>query len=609
MQHDWLKFVPPRALIAALLVAVFVAYAPGLGGGFVFDDYPNIVANQYVHIQDLSPESLARAAKAYEVGPYGRPLATIGFGVDHYLGGGSPLPFKLHSLLVHLLNTLLVFLLVRHVMRRLLPSGANEGPVHDLLAPMAVAAVWALHPLQVSTVLYVVQRMEMLSATFMLLALLCYVRARIQHLSGATGLPWLLGASASAVLAPLAKENAINLLLYGALMEWLLFRFRDWPRPLSVLIRPRLVLTAAVALVLAMLFGPLLLTDGGVYPNREFSAGQRLLTQPGVLALYLAQVAFPTPGLMPFYYDNFPIATGPFSPWWALPAMILHLAALVLAFRLAPPRPLLAFGILWFYLSHVLTSGSLNLELVFEHRNYLASLGLILILADILLHPGTGVRGRLILALTGLLLVGSVSLTAIRAATWGDELVLAKDWVARNPTSVRASSDLAVLYGVRSGGDSNSQDFQKAMDEFERGAALPSPLPLPEQGLISLAGAAGLPVPDAWWDRLITKLRNHRISPQAEGVVISMVNQHLAGVPLDTARVGVIFKLLADARQDATTNAQYADFALDQLKDADEALRYFRRALDLSKDPRFAPHLLRTLESEGQQEIVERLRG
>ena len=56
-----------------------------------------------------------------------------------------------------------------------------------VLAAFVIALAWAVHPLQVSSVLYIVQRMEMLVATFTLLALLAYLRGRLAQRNGRFG--------------------------------------------------------------------------------------------------------------------------------------------------------------------------------------------------------------------------------------------------------------------------------------------------------------------------------------------------------------------------------------------------------------------------------------
>ena len=159
-----MKTVSTRRLaLAGLLALVMLAYLPGLRGPFVFDDYPNIVNNPTVAVTTLTAQNLYTAASSNTSGPLGRPLAALSFALDHYRAGGFyPLAFKLTNLAIHLLNVLLVYALVGRVARRL---GAGEG---SAAVALFTALLWGLHPLQLTSVLYVVQRMTSLSALWVL---------------------------------------------------------------------------------------------------------------------------------------------------------------------------------------------------------------------------------------------------------------------------------------------------------------------------------------------------------------------------------------------------------------------------------------------------------
>src|SRR5690606_33757253 len=162
--------------------------------------------------------------------------------------------------------------------------------------------------------------------------------------------------------------------------------------------------------------------------------------------------------------------------------------------------PLAAAGIFWFFAGHSLTSGPFNLELVFEHRNYLPLLGIVLAATDLVLRirMRDGAKALGLVACTVVLAISAI--TAVRAAVWGDPLVLASDLVAKNPESARASNDLATIYVDYSGGDPDSPFFHFAIQEFERGSKLPHSSPLPEQGLILTAAMAGRDANPEWWD-------------------------------------------------------------------------------------------------------------
>ena len=105
---------------------------------------------------------------------------------------------------------------------------------------------------------------------------------------------------------------------------------------------------------------------------------ERVLTQPRVLLFYLSQMLYPTPERFLLIHD-FPLSTSLWQPWTTLPAILFWLAWLAAGLLLAAKRPLIAFSLLFFLVNHAIESSILPLEMVFEHRNYLPSMTLYLL--------------------------------------------------------------------------------------------------------------------------------------------------------------------------------------------------------------------------------------
>ena len=165
----------PRA-IAVLLALILIGaavYAPGLSGDFIFDDYANIVDNSALRPDAVTFKTLISAAVSSDSGPLKRPLASLSFLANYHFFGVSPFSFKMTNLVIHLFNGCLVFWLLRGVLPRILRQPADTVAIAGL-----TAIVWAVHPINLTGVLYIVQRMTSLAATFTLLAMICYVRAR-----------------------------------------------------------------------------------------------------------------------------------------------------------------------------------------------------------------------------------------------------------------------------------------------------------------------------------------------------------------------------------------------------------------------------------------------
>ncbi len=596
-------FFSRRLLLAfGLAAACILVYFPGLSGGFLFDDFPNIVSNPRVHMESLDWESLSRAAQAYAPGLYGRPLATLGFGFDFYLGAKDPWGYKLHSLAAHAANCLLVFALLTRLFA--LPAAGGRWPTW---AAAVIALMWAVHPMQVSTVLYVVQRMEMLSVTFVLLALLAYLRGRIAQRDGRPGWHWLVAAGALAALGMLSKETAILLPVFALSLELTLLRFKA-SRPATrrfLMIAYAGSILISVVVFLAFLLPPQLAPEA--YAYRGFTLGERLLTQLRVLPMYLGQMLLPLPDSLPFYYDDYQKSTGLLSPATTLAGALLLASLLAVAAVLRHRAPLVALGIFWFFASHLLTSNVIALELAFEHRNYFALLGVLLAIVGLLrMLPMDGIS-RVATIGVAVLLVGFAGLSAVRAATWGHPLVLATDLVAKNPTSPRASSDLATLYIGYSDSDPGSPYFELGKREFERGAKLPNASPLPEQGLILMAATTGQPVDDAWWDSLIRKLRDRPIGPQEAMAVAGLLTQRNEGIALDDRRLAEAYEvLLGRGGASVALYLQYAEFAFTHLDDRALATRIYSESMQARGiSPEYAARIIAALVMDGRGDIAD----
>ncbi len=586
--------VGPIVLLAILSVLVFW---PGVSGDFIFDDYPNIVSNPRVHAEHLDLASIDRAARGYEPGAIGRPLATVSFALNYLAAGKAPWAYKVTNVLLHALNALLVFGLLNFLLDR-----TRASPFPARATAWFAACLWALHPLQVSTVLYVVQRMELLALTFILGGLWIYAAGRQRQLEeGPGGWPLLVLSGVVAAAGLLCKETAALFPIFCLGLELALFRFGARRALDARLIKSAYGAGLALAAVLYFaLVVPRYLAPHA-FDGRPFTVYERLYSQLRILPMYLGQILWPNPAHMPFYYDGDPKSTGLASPLSTLAGGCLILVLLGAAFALRRRAPLFALGTLWFFGCHLLTSNVFNLELAFEHRNYFAVLGVILAVIGLLgmCPPLTRSRFPALFATLAVIMLGFACL--LRAATWGDPVNLATTLVQLAPQSARASSDLATVYVGISHSDPGSRYFQLAEQEFERGAKLPSASALPEQGLILMRATTGLLVEARWWDSLIDKVANTPITPQQGMAVTGLLDQRYAGIALDDTRLAqAMAALFRRSTQPAFRHAQYGDYALHYLHQPALADQQFALAVDAAKaDPDYVRRIHAILADEG----------
>lgn len=589
----------PSLLLAALLLAT---YWPGLGGPFVFDDYPALVNNPRLHITDFSFDAFARAALSFDAGGGSRPLAMASFAFNHALGGLDPWGYKLFGIIVHAINALLVYALVLRIL-----GLAEVGERHRRVAAFAIALLWAVHPLQISTVLYVVQRMETLSLTFVLLALLAYLRGRTSQIAGARGWPWFVACVPLVALGLACKETAVLFPAYALALEWTVLRFEAKQPTYGRLWRRLYLIGTALAVLVFVFVAVPRYGSLETFTGRDFNSIERVLSQLRILPLYLGQMLWPIPGGMTFYYDDFLPSRSLLSPLGTLFGGLFLAGLLASAWLLRRRAPLYALGIFWFFAAHLLTSNVLSLELVFEHRNYFALLGILLAAADLVRRIPVQDGPAIKYAGVAVLIVGVGVLGVLRAATWGDKLLLATDLAARNSSSARAAHELGVTYYEMTDGYTNSPFFGFAQKQFEREAGLPSASILGEQALILMASAAKQPADPALWEGLISKLRERPITPQTTQGLFALLDNRLKGASIDDLKLTEAFMVTFDrVTFPPNTYASFGDYLLEQARNVALANLMFVKAIDESRRyPGYAGRIVNALRSRGHHEQAD----
>jgi hypothetical protein len=225
--------------------------------------------------------------------------------------------------------------------------------------------------------------------------------------------------------------------------------------------------------------------------------------------------------------------------------------------------PLAALGIALFLGCQLLTGTILPLELIYEHRNYFASFGLMLAIVPLLAAP----RNEPFalprhLALGGLLACWTI-LTAFTAYAWGNPLRLAEDLASRAPRSPRAQYELGRTYIIYSHYDPRSPFTQLAYAPLEKAASLPDSSILPQQALIFMNSRMKLPIKDAWWDSMIAKLRMQPPGVQDESSLNALTqcaSERHCDLPRD--RMTQAFTAaLSHPNPNARVMATYGDYA------------------------------------------------
>lgn len=457
--QQWLAF----SLLAGLSLLV---YWNSISGGFVFDDSSLVQTDDRLQKIENIPRMLNPFSPAYLT--Y-RPIRSISYAIDYYFSQYNPAGYHISNILYHVFCTWLVFLIALS----LLP---------DWKPALAAAAFFAVHPVHTEAVSYISGRRDVLSTLFFLLGFYWFIRFRAERKPAL-----MVGVFLAYGLGVLSKEMAVTLPAILLLYDWYgksraaaqdgqPASWRQLAGALGQALREhRLLYGSVVALGLFFVYYYLFVTPASTNLRIYWggSAYTTFLTTGKIFAKYLQLVFFPVTLIADYNSGQvFPLATTLFDPvvMASLAIVLLALAGSLWAFKHFPPA---GFGALFFFITllpvaHIIP----HHELMSEHYLYLPSMGVCLSAAWLLQRVAERRPiGRWAYA-GALIIVALFSWrTIVRNRDWQDEYTLWTATLRDASQSVRAHTNLGLVYLARN-------DLDKAIEHFEKSLAIPSKVEL-----------------------------------------------------------------------------------------------------------------------------------
>lgn len=508
MYHDAMNGKTLRAgrILPLLLIPIgFVVYLYALRAPFVYDDRMYITGNAQI-------KDLWNFTNIYGT----RWLGFLSFALNYRVSGLTPFDFHLTNVIIHIVNSLLVFSLIKRLLKALSLRGfawdAQQSGTAHVWLPFTSALLFLVHPVQTQAVTYVTQRFASLAAMFYLVAVLLYVKARLKNAVAADGkgarpaLFLYAGAVAAVVAAMKTKEISFTLPFALTVCEFIFFsgtgegklkRFvRLMPFYLTLLIIPLTLLAQG---------GP---SGGASFDDiaydlsklqmKEATGLDRLtyfITEFRVIITYIRLIFFPVNQSIDYAY--------PLSESFFEPATFLSFTALTALFGSAvyvlfrsfkaknPFGLLYAFGIFWFFLALSVESSLVPIQdVIFEQRVYLPSIGFFMALTAVVFYCS----GRFFTALKEtkfgpmspavLFLIASALVFSIAAYKrnflWTDEFMLLGDAISNNPGKARLYYARGIVYLDNESKRKESaetrllvaQNFDRAVNDFNAALAI-----------------------------------------------------------------------------------------------------------------------------------------
>ncbi len=359
-------------LIAIALIAgvAFLAYSNTFSVPFHFDDRPNILQNPNVQIKALTWDRI----EALVHNTYKETIRIFSYftlALNYYFGEFNVFGYHLVNLAIHVLAG--IFLYAFLLLTFNLPSLKEKYGSISYKTAVFVSLIFISHPVQTQAVTYIVQRMASMAGMFYLLTLVLYAKGRLA--GGKARYAYLSGAVLTYLVGVFTKENVAILPFFAAIYEFYFFQRFDLSRR-----GKKILLSLLLGVLVLAAFGFLLwgqryidLTIDG-YRERNFTMSERVLTQFRVVLYYLTLLIYPHPSRLNLDYD-FPLSKTILDPPTTLISIFIVLGLVGYSFWAARKRPIVSFCILWYFGNLIIESSIFPLEMVFEHRLYLPSVG------------------------------------------------------------------------------------------------------------------------------------------------------------------------------------------------------------------------------------------
>jgi len=442
----------PYLSLFLIVVVGWVAYSNSFECDFQFDDRTSITENPA--IRKIDPSAI------WDYSP-NRFLPYLSFALNYKLHNLNVFGYHVMNVLIHILNAILVFGLVRNLFNTPRLKNHALASQRESIALFS-ALLFVSHPVATQAVTYIVQRLAAMAALFYLLSLWLYLKGRLA--GGRRSLVFFSGACLSAFCAFISKENSYTLPLGIALIEVIFFQDM---KPAALIRNHRFWLSLAAIVVFGFFafwrFGDYIKTLPPNYANdfREITPISYLLTQFTVIPKYIQLLILPINQNLDY---DWPLFTSIFQ-WQVVLGFLFIISILVWGLFQWGKNPCYAFGTLFFFLAMSIESGFIPIDdLIFEHRTYLSSFGFYMIFS-LAIHKVFKNKIALTSIIIFLTIFFSLS-TFQRNRIWANNETLWTDVIKKSPLKARPWRSRGYGYMNQGTQMKNAGDLPGMKDNF-----------------------------------------------------------------------------------------------------------------------------------------------
>lgn len=430
MKKNIIQNQPFQLFLSVLILSfvTFVVYVPALNVGFYMDDFSSIVNNPVVH--NFSWEAVNSAFPMRELG-------YASFAMNYQMSGLNPFYLHLTNIFLHICSGIVCFYFVLLVQKKL---SSDKEP--SLVLPLFAALLFLILPLNTQPVVYVVQRLTLLSALFYLLSLVFYLQFRMAKRPGRY--LFLVLVFFSFLAGMHSKQNIATLPVVILLFEYFLFKSISTKRLWTIFFAVFMVFALAQLMDFVLKLGLLAKIDSATRLTDEYTRWEYFTQQFTSIFNYLYKFFIPAPlrleyGIIPNTWQN----------WQTWVGLFIVIGLIVAIVRNRTQNPLISLMLSLYLVLHSVESSLLPiLDFNVEHRAYLPNVALSILVVYLVLIYTKRFNQKFIFVTTLGLLAFYSSITVERLRLWQEPVEFYRHELAYLGNSARLYAGLAGAFAM-----------------------------------------------------------------------------------------------------------------------------------------------------------------
>src|SRR3989339_2279149 len=422
-----------KNLRLSILIFVIVClpqfvYLNSLSNQFVYDDGPTIVNNYFIKKWSNLPLLFHKDYFIFSGELIYRPVVTLSYFIDYAFWKLNPFGFHLTNTLLHTLNSVLLFFLLKRIF---------NCQITSFLATL----IFSCYPVLTEAVNAISYREDLLAATFFIAAFLLYMKTSKDERSLS---PAYFASVVCYLLGVFSKEMAITLPLLIFLYDIIFTKTQNLSYKLTRYYTGYILTTIFyLSMRFVVLHNPV--ESHVSYP--EGSIFINFLTMSKVLASYMKLIFVPVTLCADYVI---PYSTSLFDTSFIL-SLLLLVAVIVIVYRLFFSSKILFFSVVWFFVSLLPVLNIVPIENIMAERYLcLPIIGFCMVVGNLLVQRHNKIGPFNNSSITVILLVFILAIFSFKTmkqnTVWMDQAALWTDTAKISPKSFKAHNNLGNMY-------------------------------------------------------------------------------------------------------------------------------------------------------------------